>query len=220
MSGDECADWIPDQPAWDYIQDLSEWKDRVVWCGWPVLANSEYLYLPHWRPKPATKSLELEAVQKVEKLCRAHFPDMPIAFHDGSLEGDMVRHVMSIYSWRPIIHKHMLDLGTIMQALAEAVKSSWGEHWARDIILMSWSQAERQDQLSLFPRARIMLVVLRDEKHWALMIVVRGRSWGVCYDGKPHEGMLTATTWVGEFLGKSWVTESKMELRTEGHSLC
>eukprot|EP00435_Cladocopium_sp_Y103_P015306 s3161_g3.t1 len=213
LTDDQCSAWIPDEPAWEFIKGLREWRTDVCWTGWPVLCECEFEYLPTWRPVPAMKPVDRETMERIQAIIKIDTPEVTFDFDKPSLEGDLVRHVMSIYdsSWVPISLNTRTNQATVMHGLAHAVSWSWGKHWARDIVLMSWTQKERHDQFTLFPQARLFLVVLHSEHHWALLVILRARMWAVCFDGQSNEGILKASTETAEFFGKQWNGEIKLQ---------
>ena len=55
-------------------------------------------------------------------------------------------------------------------------KSACGDRWVEDVVLQSWSIAERCDKFSLFPRASLILTVLHDNNHCALLCILVGQG--------------------------------------------
>lgn len=213
LNDDQCNAWIPDGPTWEFIRGMKEWRADLCWTGWPLLCQCEFEYFPSWRPSPAMKAVDLETVKHIQTILNIELPKFSFNIDKASLEGDLVRHVMSIYesSWVPIAPNTRTNQATIMHGIAHAVSGSWGDHWARDVVLMSCTQKERHDQFTLFPQARLFFVVLHSEHHWALLVILRARMWAVCFDGQSHEGILKASTETVEFFQKQWQSKIKLQ---------
>ena len=202
LSEGEKTQWIPDEfegEAWTYIQNMPDWREQFLWTGWPVLCNVEYEYLPTWRPTPSCAVVPAESLERIEA-CAARFrPQWKISFKPDDFGGDLVRHVMQIYEWKPYTMNRRSSLGQIMHGLAHSVSQHWGKHWAQDIALMSWSQAQRHDPVSMMKYMRVALVVLHTETHWALLIFLRAKSLAVTYDGQSHQEILDLTLTLGQY---------------------
>ena len=193
LSEGQKTAWIPEESeadAWTYISNMPDWRDIFLWTGWPVMCQMEYNYLPTWRPTPSCELIPAESLARIEA-CAARFrPQWRISFQPGDLGGDLVQHVMGIYEWSPYTMNHRISLGQIMHGLAHSVSQHWGKHWAQDICLLSWSQAQRHDPVSLMKYMRVALVVLHTETHWALLIFLRAKSTIVTFDGQSHKEIL------------------------------
>eukprot|EP00435_Cladocopium_sp_Y103_P049707 s221_g15.t1 len=202
----EKTAWIPDESesqcdAWTYISNMPDWREEFLWTGWPVLCNVEFNYLPKWRPKPSCATIPEESLVRIQELAaryRSHW-NLDFHFQPGDFGGDLVRHVMNIYEWGPYRLNVRISLGQIMHGLAHVVTQHWGEHWAQDITLLSWSQAQRHDPVSLMKYMRVALVVLHTETHWALLIFLRGKSLAVTYDGQSHKEILDLSLTLGHY---------------------
>eukprot|EP00438_Fugacium_kawagutii_P009849 Skav209416 [mRNA] locus=scaffold1411:186413:189705:+ [translate_table: standard] len=149
--------------------------------------------MPSWRPHVCCRALSSSSVQRVQALAAKYAPDWQLRFTPDDLEGDLVRHVMSIYEFTSFASNHQAALGQIMHGLAHSIRRHWGPYWAEDIGLVSWSIAERHDHMSMFKKLRVFLVVLHSENHWALMVVLRNKNWAVVFDGQANQHIFEAS---------------------------
>eukprot|EP00438_Fugacium_kawagutii_P009379 Skav231285 [mRNA] locus=scaffold161:147342:150341:+ [translate_table: standard] len=184
MGMSDHRDWVPESDAASFIADRPDWRTKVLWCGWPVMLGKEFMYSPLWRPEPSEKGLTPGTVERVIAALQTHSSWARIEYGGFALETDLVAHVMNIYEFTRIRHKFKMSLPQIMHCLAHVVSEQWSPHFARDIILASWNQLDRMQQTDLFQKARLLIIVLHDQDHWALMLVLRARALSVLYDGQ------------------------------------
>lgn len=216
MSAEDMDEWEVGSteftPA-DFISEMKDWRVEALWCGWPVVCGQQFLYTPDWRPPYKAKCIPDEELQRTNILMCQYLrtrynTKIPRALLDQEFQGDLHRHVMNIYDWAPICEGQMLRLGQIMHGLANVIQKHWGHHWCEDIMLVSWTAAQRAEHTSLFTNVRLVFAVLHTEHHWALLATLRVQKLAVVFDGKPETlPMKTASTWMRKYLGKCFGIE-------------
>ena len=103
------------------------------------------------------------------------------------LYADMRQHVLgSCGEFREIRPFSKLDIAQIVHCLAFFSAEMLGPGWPEHVLILNWSTATRSAFTSLFKATRLVLSVLHDETHWALMAVLAGQEQAVCYDSGPE----------------------------------
>lgn len=200
------SDWdalsLPEREAWmpdtdnigTWIRERKDWAKNVVWCGWPQLCpeTSRPILAPQWEPPRSKKNMPQESVNRLSRLLSAAHTEGIFQFQDVNLVHDLSRHVLDIYEFSPIQFGVQMNLAQIMHGLAGMARSVCGDGWTQDVVIQSWSAAERADYFSLFPQCWLVLTVLHDENHWALLATLVGHEATVVFDGSPRQGIQDA----------------------------
>ena len=179
MADHERQDWIPvsDNPQ-DWIKERPDWRVKILWTGWPMLCASNDpnlpTYPPLWKALTPTTQISPESLERLQTLLRNH--SETFEFKDANFLKDLENHVLQVHAFHTIRMDFMMDLGQVMHGLAAMAKSACGDRWVEDVVLQSWSIAERCDKFSLFPRASLILTVLHDNNHWALLCILVGQG--------------------------------------------
>ena len=213
-----CVQWLglapDDRKAWfagphedvaGMIFDMPDYREQILYTGWPVLTGHEFLYRPVWRPPPNSLTISLKDLQRLQDLMDQHLKEHTVTLEESSLQGDLAKHIIDIHQYQPFAVGQPLDQGQIMHGLCKIIEERWGKHWAQDIMVVSWSVAHRSDYASLLKhRLRLVFGVLHDSEHWALFVWWRKNNTARVYDGLSRPGIAEAATEMESYLTKTF----------------
>lgn len=101
---------------------------------------------------------------------------------DDGLHEDLLHHMIGIYTFHRIAAQTMLSLPQIVHGIACCCCKWLGKRWTEDALILSWSQIDRHEFTNLFANANVIITVLHDSDHWALLVLLQGHRSLMLFD--------------------------------------